>query len=73
MQKQLSALMRKQEVSSKSSQSKMIAIRLISVSKAILLFLEMPKVISIWKILFTWESLNDKADSEWLNQAKFQI
>ena len=70
MQKQLSALMRRKEVSSRSSQSKMIATRLISVSKAILLFSEMPKVISIWKIFATWESLNDKAVIEWRDQTK---
>jgi hypothetical protein len=59
MLKQLSALMRRKEVSSRSSQSKMIAIRLISVSKDILLFLEMLKEIYIWKILTTRESLNE--------------
>ena len=70
MQKQLSALMRRKEVSSKSSLSRMIATRLILVSKAILLFLVMPKEISIWKIFATWESLNDKAVIEWPDQTK---
>lgn len=73
MRKQLSALMRRKEVLSRSSLSKMIAIHLISVSKAISLFLEMLKVISIWRILTTWESLNDKAVSKWFYTAKYRL
>ena len=73
MPKQLSVLMQKKEVSSKSSQFKTIAIRLMSVSKAISLFSEMLRVISIWKIFATWESLNDRAETEMSYQAKLQI